>query len=165
MAVTIKTFIDPAQLKIDVAINPGDIQNGFLYQASLFADYARLAALAEKQEADIKLLLRMAEATAAKKMRDEAVTAKVKVPSETQIDKDILLDAKVFAMRRALNEAELTTAICKGAVEAFKQRKDMLVSTGAHERQEMQGELRMGGGTTAVEAYKRSMKEKSDQAA
>jgi hypothetical protein len=141
--IKIKTLIDPDKAKADVRVNPIDLDNAFIEQASMYEHYGRLAAQAEKQVADLDLLLEVKISQVAKAMRDAPVEAGKKKPSETQLDKDVLLHPQVIQLRRAINEAKMIHSIAKTTLKALEQRRDMLVGLGAKDREVMKGELRV----------------------
>jgi hypothetical protein len=129
-------------------------------QAALFAHYGELQAEASRQVANIELLLENREAIAYRNMRDQAVAAGEKAPSDAALTKMIVLDPKVRAAKIALNEAKQIESICKTTVEAFKQKRDMLVQHGASEREERKGEMRLKGPGSEVESAARRVQER-----
>lgn len=140
----VKQFVDPKQAKADLGYSPLTLDNAYMEQASRFLEYSSLAAAAAKQVDDLKLLLEQAEARVYRKLRDEIVGKGEKV-TEAQLEKMVAVHETVVKFKKALNEAKQVEAVAKGAVEAFKQRRDMLIQHGASERTERQGELRLKG--------------------
>jgi hypothetical protein len=140
----VRQFIESAELRKDTSINPLDLSDGMMQQASLFSHYGELAAKAARQVDDVKLLLENTEAAVYRKLRDDFAGRGEKV-TEAQLEKLVTRHEQVIAMKKALNEAKQIEAVAKTAVEALRQRKDMLVQLGAHEREELKGELIMRG--------------------
>ena len=139
----VRDLIDPEKLMGDVKID-GDLNGSMMEQASLFVHYGVLQANALRQVHDIELLLEVKKSQVAKAMRD-ALVAQEKKPVEAAITKDVELHPDVVHLTRALNEAKLILDLGKVGVEAFKQRRDMLVQLGANGREERKGEVRTMG--------------------
>lgn len=139
---SVKTFIDPVKLKHDIAINPVDVSDGFLNQASLFAHYGMQAARAAEQMDNTKLILETKEALLNNHHR-EALTATGAKITEAMITNAVKADKAYIAARRMQNEAKGVLEMNKVAAEAFKQRRDMLIQVGADAREERKGEMYM----------------------
>jgi hypothetical protein len=133
---------DAEQLRADLEVDRGDLNNSFLTQAGLFSFYAEQHARMMRQEGAKKLALEVIEAKLDKALRDEAASNNVKV-TEKQIEQAIARNADYIRAAHAYNEARALTELAKGAVEAFRQRRDMLIQLGANDRHDMKGELRM----------------------
>lgn len=138
----VRRYIDGEVLKQDMAIKPTDLSGAMIDQSSLLVHYGELAAKASRQVDDVKMLLENTEAAVYRRLRDEAATNGEKI-TEASLEKSVSRHVKVIAMKKALNEARQIENVAKIAVEGFRHRRDMLVQLGAHERQEMQGELSM----------------------
>lgn len=138
--IKIRQFIESEALRKDTSVNPLDLSDAMMQQASLFSHYGELAAKASRQVDDVKLLLENTEAAVYRNLRDEFAKNGEKV-TEAQLEKLVTRHDKVITTKKALNEAKQIEAVAKAAVEALRQRKDMLVQLGAHEREEMKGEL------------------------
>lgn len=153
---TIKDFVDPAQLKQDLAFSNNDLTSAMMQQASLFSHYGVLAAQASRQVDVVKLLLENTEAAVYKMLRDQAAVAGDKV-TEAQLEKSVSRHDRVIAMKKSLNEAKRVEGITKTAVEAFRHRRDMLVQMGLISREEMKGELSIKAKTAAEMARESSI--------
>lgn len=153
---TIKDFVDPAQLKKDLAFSNNDLTSAMMQQASLFSHYGVLAAQAARQVDVVKLLLENTEAAVYKLLRDQAASAGDKV-TEAQLEKMIARHDRVIAMKKSLNEAKRVENITKTAVEAFRHRRDMLVQMGLISREEMKGELSIRAKSAAEMARESSI--------
>jgi hypothetical protein len=149
--IVVKDVIDGAKLKKDLSYSLMDLDNAFQNQASLYVDYGRLEAQAARQVDDLELLKDVTASKLYRKMRDEVVAAKQKVVV-SDLKEDVMAHPQMIAIRRALNEAKQIHANTKTTLEAFKQRKDMLVQQGAKDRQEREGELRMRSTPDATNA-------------
>lgn len=137
----LKVFLDPKQLKIDLAYSEATIGEATMQQASMFSSYAALASRAQHQLDTMKNRLEIIEATIDKELRDEAVTAGTKV-TETGLAKAIVLDARYQAAQKRVTDAKLIASLCEQAREAFRQRMFMLIQAGKDQQVERQGELR-----------------------
>jgi hypothetical protein len=163
-AFTVRNFIDEAALKADVTYSLANLSDGFQRQAGFIVHYSTLAAKAARQVDDIELLIEATESAVFRQLRDDLLKIGDKF-TDTFLNKSVAASSRVLALKRALNEAKQIQAIAKGAVEAFKQRKDMLVQEGAASRTERQGELRMNGPADMEESKKRLLVEIARRAA
>lgn len=136
----VRKFVEPDKLKADLAYTPANLTDAFMAQASMFAHYGVLYAQAEKQTNDLELLLEATEATVYRRERDNAIAAGEK-PTDAGLRQTVSRDKRVNQLKKALNEARQIEATAKIAVEAFKQRRDMLIQQGLISREEMKGEL------------------------
>lgn len=159
-AIKVKTLIDADKLARDVSINENELSNSMAEQASLFTWYSQLNVRAKRQVNDLELLVEVQEGNAAKRLRDEAVSLGEK-PVQARIDKEVLIDAKVVQAKRALNEAKQAANLCQAAVDAMRQRRDMLVQIGNDRREEKKGNLiiqeREGLRTAALESRRQAI--------
>lgn len=142
LSFVVKQFVDAAQLKRDLTIHPDEVSNAMLEHASRFVEYGVYFSKASKQVDDLKMVWEAVEAKVYKILRNEAAAAKEKV-TEVQLEKQVRVHPKVIAYRRLLNEAKQVESLAKSGVEAFRQRKDMLISFGMLQREEMKGEVSM----------------------
>jgi hypothetical protein len=133
---------DTTRFNDDLQIDRMDLSNAFANQASLFAYYAERHAVMLRQEARMKLKVEIARAKAYRAIRDEAVANKEK-KTEGQIEAEVLRNTEYITSVFHHNEAKSLLALAHSAMEAFKQRRDMLVQLGASEREELKGDLAM----------------------
>jgi hypothetical protein len=138
----VKTFIDSAQVKKDLAYSPSSLSDAFMQQASMFAHYGVLGAQASKQVDDFKLTLETWQAKVARDIRDQKIADGEK-STEASIAAEVANHSKIIALKRALNEAKQIEASAKVVVEAFRHRRDMLIQDGLRSREELKGELSM----------------------
>jgi hypothetical protein len=144
--INVRRLIEPSELQRDVAFSTTNLDDAMMTQASMAVHYGQVAAAAQKQLDDLKLVLEITEAKVDRHIRDEVAAEAVddtgkKKLTETQIAKSISLHPQVIAVKKAINEAKQIESEAKTAVEAFRQRRDMLVQIGAGDRLERQGEL------------------------
>lgn len=138
--ITVRDYIDHAQMKIDLSFSTNDLSEAMMQQASLFAHYGVLASKCSKQVDSIKMVLETAEARIYRIKRDDVVSSGAKV-TEAQLDKMVSSDPKIIDIKKALNEAKQIEANAKIAVEAFRHRRDMLVQMGLISREELKGQM------------------------
>lgn len=142
IVVTVKNYIDAAQLKVDLAYSLTDLQSAFLKQASLYSHYGDLHAMAKHQVNDLKLKLDIAEAKIYRNTRDRCLAADEKF-TEPYLQSCVRSHALVIAFKKAINEAMQVASSASTAVEAFHQRKGMLEGLGRGENADKAGELRI----------------------
>lgn len=138
--IQVKNFIDANKLREDLAFSTTDLNSAMQMQASIFAHYGKLAADAAYQTDMIENLLDNSEANLMKALRDEFVKLGEK-PTEAQLRSLIASDERIKAIKVTLAKARRIEAVCKNAVDAFRQKRDMLIQTGLIQREEMKGEL------------------------
>jgi hypothetical protein len=138
----VATFVEPSQIVSDTQYDQNDLDPHFQRQAGLTYFYATLAAKAERQHADFKLRLEMAEAKVATNVRESAQAAGEKLTAD-MVKERVRLHPHVYAMERALNEAREVELSLKGAYQAIRDRKDMLVAAGLRDRDERNAHARI----------------------
>lgn len=159
MTYQVRSFIDEDQFKADIGFSLTDLSGAMMSQASLFAHYGVLCARAAKQVDDCKLLLENAEAKVYRLLRDKYTAAGTKV-TEAMLEKEVSVHPTVVQFKKALNEARQVEAITKVYVEAFRNRKDMLIQEGAQQRKEMDGEVYVSRRNVADEINREQFKDK-----
>lgn len=137
----LKTFINPEQLKADLAYSEATIGEATMQQASLFSHYAALAARAAYQHDTSKNALELVEAMIDKELRDAANATGQKI-TEASITKAIVLDVRYQEAQKRVTTAKLIMSLCEQARESFRQRMFMLIQAGKDQMIERQGELR-----------------------
>lgn len=138
----VQAFINPEELKEDIQYSEAAISNAYSDQASKFVHYAHLAQQAAHQTDRLKSKLDLTEAKIDKEIRDEAADKGSKV-TEKYIANQIILDKRYQKALENYHEAKMISGLTKEALDAFRQRRDMLIQVGADLREEMKGELRM----------------------
>lgn len=157
--ITVQRFIEEDQLRKDLAFSDVDLDNAMMQHASLFAHYGTLAAKALKQLDDLKLVLEVTQSRVDRSLRDKAAEAGEKT-TEAGLEKMVAVHPRVIAIRKAVNSAKFVEGQARAAAEAFRQRRDMLVGTGATRREEMKGEVsisRRAAIEETLEAQKRRL--------
>lgn len=143
-ALRVVNYADPAQAKIDIAYSIVDLSSAMQEHASLRLHYGIEAAKASRQVNDFKIKLEAAESKVYRQLRDKFTDEGKKV-TEAFLEKEVAAHPAIQAIKRAINEAKQIEAIAKATNEAFADRKDMLVQSGAKDRAELEGELRVMG--------------------
>lgn len=155
----VKDILDPAKLQADLSINENDLDTGMLRQSGLFAYYGALHAQAEQQLSRMEQLQEIIEARLDRKARDAAAASGTKI-TEAQVKAAIALEPKAIAIKTAVNKARMVTSLCKSAVDAFRNRRDMLIQLAFNSRSERKGELRLTEGQLEAQQA-RSMERES----
>lgn len=131
------------QMLKDVEFSPENLDSAYVEQASLFAYYAEQSRLASKKMDNFKLRINTIEAELDKECRDVAITSGVKI-TEKAIEQSVTRDEKYIKSVMAYNDAKATHQMLRDILEAFKQRKDMLIQIGLTRRDELKaGSLRV----------------------
>ena len=151
----VNSLIDVSKFEKDVDINPTDINTSFIKQASLFAYYASLHFKATQQASNAKINRDVTKSKVDAEIREKNEEenrlalendpkAKTKSLTVDAIDALKMRDPRVITAVKNYNDSEAILSYLGNVLEAFKQRRDMLISLGATVREEMKGDLRMG---------------------
>jgi hypothetical protein len=140
----VKAMIDPKKAAKDVSINTADLQNEFVEQAGYFAYYSTKAAQADRQESMAKMARDRVHAVVDAEIRKQAIAEKEKV-TEAVIKHRVNLDDRYRVAAEARIDAAMVTNLCKGNVDAFRNKRDMLIQIGANDRHDQKGSLRTLG--------------------
>jgi hypothetical protein len=161
---TIKKLINPTQLQDDLAFSDVNLSSAMMGQASLFAHYAQISADATGQVDKAKQMRDIIIAKVDKTIRDKYATEGKKV-TEKLIEKEVDLHPEVVAMKHKVNEASMVADLAKNALEAFKQRKDMLIQIGVALREEMKGSVSVKGpaADAAMDKRRQDMADRMDK--
>ena len=143
LVIKVRNFIDGEKLKSDMAYSLTNLNDAILKQHSMASHYGDLYALAQHQVNDLKTTLEVAEAKVYRNERDAAIKKGEKAPSDAYLKVLVSAHDTIVAIKRAINEAKQVSSMASGAVEAWHQRKDMLVQLSVGERTDKQGELRI----------------------
>lgn len=157
-------YVDPDQIQRDAAIDPMDVSGACVVQAARFAYYGQQKMLAKKQVDRMKTAFEIleaqlydekraqleadAEAEAKRRAADETLTKKDREKgtekiTEGMVDASVKRDRRWFTAKNRIIDAEAIYNLASIACQAYEQRKDMLVTIGADQRQEREGELRI----------------------
>jgi hypothetical protein len=122
--------LDPQfELKMDETTINDDLKK----QPSLFAWYAVLEELAEKDFAEAKLTVDLVSASLDQSYREKAVQSNTKL-TETQLINQIRLDNQFLDATAKVNECRKNVGVLRALKEAFGQRKDMLITLASNMR-------------------------------
>ena len=151
----VKPIIDPAKFQEDVKTDLTNLTKSFADQAELFAYYATLKRQAIEQTGQKELARDVTRSNLDKQIR-ELAAADGRKTTEAAIEQEILRDPKYVAAQIEVIQSKGIENLCKDALAALEQRRDMLIQIGADAREDMKGQLRMIGttGSSHVEAYK-----------
>lgn len=138
----LKYFMNPAKFEEDQQINPLNLDEMFMTQAGHFAYYGTLSAKANKQASNMKMMMEIKEAELAREHRDNLNDTHAKV-TEAMINSAVITDPRYKRITMLYHEAVEISENLKTVVEAFRQRRDMLVQMGAMQREELKGDLVM----------------------
>ncbi len=123
-------------------IRPEIIQDEFCKVPAAIATWAERHANAIGQSLRAEENRKQMEAALYLEFREEARSGGTK-KTEAEIDASVRTDARFVASKRTEIEAEIYRVKMKGMADAVFAKKDMLVSLGAHIRQEMGGHPRI----------------------
>lgn len=137
-----KPIIDPTELMTDTSFNPDDIDNAMMSQAGLYSHYAMKASMSQERSDNIKMMRDVMESKIDKEIRDEAVDNSTKI-TEKMIEGRIRLDTRWMKAQKTYNASKAEAELCKHALEALKQKRDMMVQIGVTMREELKGGLRV----------------------
>lgn len=137
----LRTYIDPDQLREDLAFTQTNISLAMTRQASLFAHYSMLAHKAQFQADRADQQVDLVEAQLDQKYRDAFASAGTKA-TENMIKSAIIKDTKYQKTLMRKHEAKAIAEMVKSAADSFRHRRDMLIQVGADLRAEAQGSVR-----------------------
>lgn len=123
----------PLDLGDMLRFDEAQIDEHLTKQPSLYAWIATLQALASAKRKRLELDLEIAEEQFGQDLRDAAAKSGVKL-TENGIKEQKITNKRLLDYRKQLIETEQQEDICKGAAEAFRQRKDCLVTFAANLR-------------------------------
>jgi hypothetical protein len=138
----LKVFVDVAQLKKDLQVNPNDLDDAVISQAPMFVHYAEQAAWARRQWEKSKLATEVLESQVDSAWRKKFVEDGVKT-TETMVMNAVKADPRIIAAKTQAIEARALYDIANDAREAYMQRKDMIVQISVDRRRERDGQLRI----------------------
>lgn len=138
----LKEFIDAAQLRKDVSINPEALDNDMMTHASLYTHYATQAIYARRQYERIKAAFEILEASLDDEYRRVLKEENPKT-TEAQIRAAVVKDKRWSGAQGKLIDAQQIYKLADVAVESFSQRKDMILEVARDRRKEREGQLRV----------------------
>lgn len=132
-------LVDELRITVD---NPVELSEQMAQQPSKYAWVAVLYALASDHYERLKRRHKVLSAQLDKHHRKHRDDKALKI-TEAIITADIEADGQYIKSGDDLQNAKLNRDLLDAAVEAFEQRKDMMISIGSNLRQEREGELRI----------------------
>jgi hypothetical protein len=138
----LKVFVDVAQLKKDLQVNPNDLDDAVISQAPMFVHYAQQAAYARRQHEKAKLAADILESQLDSAWRKKLAEDGGKV-TEKMVENAVKADPRYANAQNQIIEARALFDIANDAREAYMQRKDMIVQVSVDRRREREGQLRI----------------------
>ncbi|EGR3221676.1 hypothetical protein N7I40_004046 [Vibrio parahaemolyticus] len=132
------------QLRKDLQIRDSDLDGCMTEQASLYAYYSTLYAKAQYEADHAKSQVEVLRAKKYSTLRNAKAGRGVKF-TEAQLEAEVARSADVIEAINKANLARMRATIIKEGLEAFKQRRDMLVQKGKARLEERKGELYLKG--------------------
>lgn len=132
----VKNLLDPKQLKEDVAFNATDLDSMWASQAALYVRYGVIHARAEHQSSAFKNRLGIIEAELGKEAREELPKTGIKV-TEGTVKEFVASHPRMLKAHEDFNKATLIANLAKTALEALRQRRDMIVQASKHHLEQM----------------------------
>lgn len=139
--IKIRTFLDKEELKADISFTENNLDEAMIQQAGLSAYYGEKAAKAQQQASLLKVNLKAVEARAFAEIRSSHIAAKEKY-TDSLLKAEVASDPRVVHAEKALAAAMYQADVGRTAVEAFRQRRDMIVQVAKGRHEELRGELR-----------------------
>lgn len=136
------TYVDPAQLKKDIAIDLSNITGALQEQTSLFVFYASAAVRSRRQYDRFKTAVEILEAQLDGVHRTVLKEENPKT-TEGQIRAAVVTDPKYRAASARLIDAQQEYRLADVAERAFDSRKDMLLQIARDAGREQAGSLRV----------------------
>lgn len=150
------------QLRRDLQIRDSDLDGCMTEQASLYGYYSVLFAKAQFEADHAKIQVDIVKAKKSAALRNAKAGRGVKY-TEAQIEAETLRSEEYIQATHKANLTRMRATILKEGLEAFKQRRDMLVQKGKVRLEDLKGELYLKGkteGETAAQRIARIMESK-----
>ena len=139
---SLKVTVDTAQLMSDMHIDDANLTESMIQQPALYVHYAMICAEAQRQMDKAKITVDLTESKAHEELTNACRSAGEKVV-ETALAKQIDRHPSCLKAQVKFADAKAIYTVAKEALEAFRQRRDMLVQIGVNSREEMKGEMRI----------------------
>ena len=152
-------IIDPKQLMKDTSFNPETLDSAMMSQSGLFSHYAMIAAKAQETSDNKKMKRDVTESKIYKQIRDLAAI-EGRMLTEKMIDCEMKADIRWVRVQKEYNASRAEAELCRHALEALKQKKDMMVQIGVGMREEFKGQVRVKTAEAATERSS-SLREKA----
>jgi len=145
------------QLRKDLSISDADIDGAMTAQAGLYGFYSTLYAHAQYKADMAENRAKVAKAKAYKEIRSRLMAKGAKF-SEALLDAEVMLHPTYQDALEVQYKYQMKAELCKQALEALRQRRDMLVQKGKSRLEELKGELYLRGKTADLD-----LEEKKDK--
>lgn len=119
----------------ELAISEDTLSNDFMEQAGKYAWWATLAETAKAHRDNLEAIMDKVEAEADTRVRKKLDVEGIKI-TESLVKSRIKLDEQYQESLKAYVKAKKNASIIEKIVRAFDHRKEMLISLGAHLREE-----------------------------
>jgi hypothetical protein len=150
----LERFIDPDQLKKDLAIDPANITASLSNQTQLFVHYASAAVRSKRQFERWKAAVDILEAQLDSQVRKEVAENGGKI-TEGAVRATVLSDPKMKAARARMIDAQEIHRLCDVAERAFEHRREMVKQIAQDLARESEGQLRVYANQDAASARDR----------
>lgn len=137
---TEKGHLSVDQVRKDLSIDDNNLDGCMTEQAGLYAYYAAMYVSLQHQADRAKIASEVARAKTYKRHRNRLIARGTKF-SEAMLDAEVNSDDEYIDAQNIAAKYRMRSALAKESLEAFKQRRDMLVQKGVAKREEMKGEL------------------------
>lgn len=135
-------YVNPDQMKMDIAIDVTSLSADMQRHASLYVDYATKAVRARRQYERFKAVQEVMEAQLDGEYRTSLKEANPKT-TEGQIRAAVVTDPRWRATSARVIDAQQLYRLADVAVSGFDQRKDMLLQIARDAAREGAGQLRV----------------------
>lgn len=143
------------QLRIDLSIDEHNLDSAMTEQASLYGYYSVLYAKAQMEADHAKNRADVAKARAYKDIRSRLISKGAKF-SEALLEAEVMVHEGYQDALDLAAKYKMQAEMLRQALEALKQRRDMLVQKGKSSLEERRGELFLKGKSTTLEERKAS---------
>jgi hypothetical protein len=143
-------FVNPDQLKKDIAIDITNLTGDMQEHASRYVEYAMKAVRARRQYERYKLVLEVKEAQLDSRYRTVLKEENPKT-TEGQIRAAVVTDAEYRAASARVIDSQQQFRLAEISERAFDQRKDMLLQIARDAAREGAGQLRVVANATNKE--------------
>lgn len=160
----LEQYIDVDIFTTEINEDINDLTEAMRTQTARAAFYGAMNARAEKQLATVKRNLKLIEAQLTKTLRAKLVKAEQELAADegrkvekitvdmVRAEVDLHPEARKWSM--LLIDAEEIQAICKVAYDAFRTRREMLVSLGHLTREQLRTNVQIQSAREAAQGYK-----------
>jgi hypothetical protein len=145
------------QLRKDLSINDADIDGAMTEQAGLYGYYSSLYAHAQYKADTAENRAKVAKARAYKDVRSRLIAKGAKF-SEALLEAEVMLHPDYQNALELTAKYQMKAELCKQALEALRQRRDMLVQKGKSRLEELKGDLFLKGRTSEMDLEEKKRK-------